>query len=93
MGLSEEEINEVMKQDNLGGRSMSSQRPSFCPTSEAFSNKSNVLLRGVGVCVCGAPMHPMRLDHLCAMYPAVTLPGSLAAGTCGALVLSAQGEL
>ena len=44
-------------------------------------------------CVCGAPMHPMRLDHLCAMYPAVTLPGSLAAGTCGALVLSAQGEL
>ena len=58
-----------------------------------FSNKSNVLLRGVSVCVCGAPMHPMRLDHLCAMYPAVTLPGSLAAGTCGALVLSAQGEL
>ena len=63
-----------MKQDNLGGKSMSSQRPSFCPTSEAFSNKSNVLLRGVGVCVWG-PYAPHEIGPSVRYVPSCYPPG------------------
>ena len=64
-----------------GGKSLSSQCPSFCPRSHVHRLFKQVKCVAAAwrrcVSVCGAPMHPMRLDHLCAMCPAVTPPLSL----------------